>query len=430
MKHRRYWKIGIVAGVAVLACAAVPMLWPGLFKETATAIPEAMVRPVKVMRLEDPSESAWRQFPGTAEAVRRTNLAFRVSGPLQALDVKVGERIEKGELLAEIDPRDYDIAVRRIEAALAEAHATLRAMRAGARREDIEALRANLSAAETRLAEAELQYQRHKSLFEEGAIAQAAYDHARTNYEMAAAGAESLRQELEKARRGARAEEIEAMEKQIARLEADRDAAQNALADTRLVAPFTGFVAAKYAENYETVQAGQPIVGFLDCSAIEVQVGIPEEMVTKAERFARFACEFDAFPGVRIEAQLKELGRTSRDAGQTYPLTVAITPPETVPIRPGMAATVHIYVSQEDAPVFIVPVEAVATDLEGQWRAWVYEPATGRVYPREVTVGELTSRGIEVKDGLAPGEWVVTAGIHYLETGLKVKPLEEQESAT
>jgi multidrug resistance efflux pump len=424
MIKNRWRKTIISVAVAVVACGAVPLVWPGLLKETATAIREPVVRPVNVMRLEDPAAAMWRQFPGAAEATRRTNLAFRVGGPLRSYDVDVGELIEEGDLLAEIDPRDYEVAVRSIEAALAEANATLKAMRSGARTEDIQALRARIAAAQASLSEAELQFQRHKNLYEQNAVSQAAFDHAKAAFEMAAAKVEGLKQELQKAQTGARAEDIEAMEEQIARLEADRDAALNALEDTKLIAPFTGYVARKFAENYETVQAGQPIVAFLDCSKLEVTVGLPEEMVIQADRFDRFECEFDAVPGQRFEARLEELGRSSRDAGQTYPLTVSLTPPPDAPIRPGMAATVYIHVAQAEAPLFLAPVEALEAGLEGEWRAWVYEPASRRVYPREVTVGELTSSGIEVLSGLKPGEWIVTAGVDYLDTGQEVKPLD------
>lgn len=112
---------------------------------------EQVVRPVKTISLSETTFMETRSFPGLVNAARETNLAFRVSGPLVAFDVRIGRHVDAGDVLARIDPRDFEINRTRLEAAMGEDRASLKAMRTGARGEDIARLEAQISAARARL---------------------------------------------------------------------------------------------------------------------------------------------------------------------------------------------------------------------------------------------------------------------------------------
>lgn len=380
------------------------------------------LRPVRAVRLKSPPQGIRRVFPGKAGAAREVKLAFRVGGPLVELNLSVGEHVAVGDVIGRIDPRDFKVRIRRLNAAIGEANAGLKAM-GRARVEDVEALKARLSAARARLNEATLHYERFKNLYEEKATAKSNFDHARAGYDMALAGADAAEQELQKARKGARSEDVEAMRARIDGLKAELKAARNALSDAVLRAPFSGYVNHQFVENFEHVRPGQPIASLLDFSSVEVHVGVPEEIVVREGGFETFTCEFEAYPGRRFEATLKEIGKKTDPSNQTYPLTVVLHAPDSVVIRPGMAASVAVTLASPESRGLAVPVEAVVNEGENRSFVWIFDEASSSVKRRPVVLGGLTSDGVEVVEGLAPGEHLVTAGVHYLMEGQKVRLL-------
>lgn len=419
MNWKKLTGTGLCLGTFLAVAAGGWFWWHALAaKEQAAPVVETP-RPVKAIQAASNTAVRSRVFPGVAKEAQVTKLAFRVPGPLCEMNVNLGQRAKQGDVIARIDPRDFELAVARIEAGLAEAQASLKAMRRGARAEDIQALSAKLDAGRAKLHEAQLHFNRFKALYEDKSVSKAQYDNARTMFDVATAEVTAITQELEKAKRGAREEEIEAMEAKIAGLEANLKTARNSLQDTVLLAPFTGYVAQKFVENYDTVAAGHPIVALLDCSQIEVSVGVPEEVALQENRFREFECEFDAYPGRLFPAKLKELGHSIQSGKQAYPLSVIVTPPEDLNLRPGMAATVRINIAQPTT-VCCYPAAAVVSD-QAEAFAWIVDPATSAVQRRPVKVGQLTAQGIEILDGIRPGEWVVVAGAHFLHEGQKVR---------
>ncbi|MDO4558619.1 MAG: HlyD family efflux transporter periplasmic adaptor subunit, partial [Planctomycetia bacterium] len=250
---------------------------------------------VRLVEIQSGEATESRSFPAFVKESVTADLAFRVPGPIQEMDVTIGRKVTAGTVLAKLDPRDFELAVQRAEAGLAEAEAGLRAMRTGARVEDIAMLESKVRAADSQLDTAKLQWERMDRLFREETAPKAQYDVAKTQYDQAVAQSEAAHKELEKAKTGARPEEIEAMEAKIAGIRVQLATARNALADSVLTAPFDGFVSQKYVESHEMVAAGTPVLSFTDTSVLEVTSSIPEEMVLRQEDFRKFHCEFEAY---------------------------------------------------------------------------------------------------------------------------------------
>ncbi len=331
------------------------------------------VRPVKTIQLKKSCLNRTRIFPGSAKALQDVDLGFRVGGPLIEFNVDTGMRVVKGEVIARIDPRDFEVHVK--------------------------ALSAKLAASEAQRVESRLQYNRLNNLIKEKGISKAKFDQAKAIYEMAEARADADLNNLE--------------------------AACNALKDTVLKAPFSGFVHQKYVENHETVTAGRAVVSLVDLSQMEIEIGLPEDLLRKVPDFKDFSCVFDAFPQRRFKAYFKEIGKKPNASNRTYPLKLTLKQDETSEIRPGMTAEVSIIMSiDEDVEAFIVPVEAVANDNNRKAFVWIFDPEESHVEKRFVRTGKLVAEGIEISGSLHPGEWVVTAGIHFLVEGQRVRILE------
>ena len=413
------------AAAAVLLAVAAGALCLHDRQPTDDPASQAMAtgRPVRVIQVEPVGPVQHREFPGVTKERQESKLAFRVSGPLLSFDVNVGQRLAEGDVIAQIDPRDFELAVARAEAGMAEAEAGLKAMRDGARAEDIAALEAKLGGAKSKLNEARLFRDRFQALVQDGSVARAKLDNASASFDVAQAEVHAAEKQLEKAMKGARAEEIEGMEAKIAGLKVQRAAARNALNDTTLRAPFAGDVSQKYVENHETVAAGHPIVSLLDCSSIDVTAGISEDIVIQQDRFRGFACQLDAYPDRWFDATLKEIGPSIQHGKLTYPLTVTLRLPSDLFVRPGMTARVRIEIAQgiSSPGEFRLPPVATVLGDDGKPSVWVVDPAENVVHRRRVTTGTLTNDGIEITDGLSPGEWVVSAGAPLLHEGQRVR---------
>lgn len=257
-------------------------------------------------------------------------------------------------------------------------------------------------------------------------VSRMSYDRIQTTYRTAKAEAEAAQQALTKARRGARREDIEAAEARIRYLKADLHAAKYALADTYLRAPFSGFVNRKYVENYEHVKEKDPIVSLLDFSAVEVHAAVPEDIAIRLSDFAAMTCFFDAYPRRRFDAALKEIGRKTDAANQSYPLSAYLHLPDDVEVRPGMAATLTIQFTHSGPSVegFVLPAGAVFADAQGQSYVWRIDARTMNVVKTPVQTNSLTGNGIRILSGLEAGDRVVTAGARFLQDGQKVRLLD------
>ena len=329
------------------------------------------VRPVKVYELKKNENRRIRKFPGTARALQHTKLSFRVGGPLTTLNAETGRYIKKGDVIARIDPRDFKIRINTMEARLA--------------------------AAKANCAEAKLQYDRYRQLVADNAAAEADFDRVKAAFENAEAQVNAESKGLEDA--------------------------HNALQDTTLYTPFSGYMHHQYVENNEMVEAGQPIVSIVDLAATEVRIAIPEDLLPAVERFESYTCRFAALPEKAYPAKFKEIGKQPNPSNRTYPLTLVIDEDAPLPIRPGMAAEVAITIKEKNGqPKFVVPMAALVNGSDRQSFVWLVDPEAGKLKRQPVTVGAARQNGfIEISGNLAAGQLIASAGAHTLTADQKVR---------
>lgn len=422
LKHNTPWSMVVVLAVLFSGCN-------GSLSE-ATQDTDA-ARPVKSMVIRAESSKEIRELPGVVKAARETELAFRVGGPLVAYDIRVGQKVAEGDVIARIDPRDFKVAVSKVSAALAEARANLKAMKQGARPEDLARLEAEHRAASSRLADAQTNFERQSNLLAERATSRAMYDNAKTAMDSAQANLDVLDQELKKAKTGARAEDIEATEAVIRRLSADLKSAQNALADTALTAPFDGYISRRLSENHEFVQAGRPVATLLDYSKLEVKTSLPEELVVRRNNIHDVYCMLEVFPDDNIPATIKEIGRKSEATNQSYLMTVVLDLPEQLMAESGMAATVYLVMQNGEHAKqgFDLPGTSLVSDAGGHSFVFIVNPDTMTAVKTKVATGELSGGLIRVVSGISEGDRVITAGARFLHDGLKVRLMDTNEGA-
>lgn len=371
MKKRNNFYYGLQRGLMILAAVSIV---------SCGGEPEAkeVVRPVKMFTIPGfgPGEAS-RRFPGNVEAVQDIPLAFEVGGKLMQLEVEKGQNVQKGALIARLDPERYKNAFLQQQANFNQANND---------------------------------YARNRSLYENGAIAAAKLDTFQRALDVAKANLETAKKNLN---------------------------------DTVLRAPFSGTVALIPAENFTNVSAGQEIVRLQDMSSLQIRVNIPEAFITSRNRGRQSVdainerIEARAFLTTNEEARfpvrLKSAETDADPATRTYSATFALNPPDRVTILPGMTAVVEIEFKDvatqtEAASVHRIPTTAVAADPEGKQFVWVVDEETMEVSKRVIQAGEIINDQIEVTDGLTGGETVVAAGVSYLRDGAKVSRMNDSNS--
>ena len=334
---------------------------------------EEPVRPVKAYQVADVGQQRTRSFPGRARAHNEVDLSFRVPGQLIELpNDLVGQKFKAGDTIARLDPRDYEVSVDDVRGKLQRAEASAR--------------------------RAQSDYQRELNIFrqEPGATSKTAVENKLADRDQARAEVRSLSASLE--------------------------AAKDQLRYTNLKAPFDGAITAKYVDNFQDVQAKEKIVRLLDSSRIEMVVNIPENKIADLPYVENISVTFDAFPDQPVPAEVFEIGTEASLTTRTYPITLIMDQPQDFTILAGMAGRARGLLKVAEAGrAMHVPVAAVFTpQTEKQNYVWVIDEATGAVSRRSVVTGQLVLGGIEILEGLGPGDWVATAGVNSLREGQRV----------
>lgn len=416
MKH------SLISITAVLICFGIG----GCRKQLEEIV---TVRPVRAIQVHSLDLLGDRWLPGRAIAAQEINLAFRVSGPLVKLAVLAGDEVHEGQVIAQIDPRDFQVALRTAQANLDSARARLQAMRVGARPEELEQLRAMVQQAEARLQTTTSEFARAEQLIQSRTISESEYDQFFEAKVQAEAELRRAKEQLQIGEVGARAEDIAAQEAEIRALEASANSTENQLTDTTLRAPFDGIVVARYVENFEQVRANQAIVRVLDASVIDMVINVPEGAISAVPYIADLQCRFDAFPDLRLPAEVREVGTEASRTTRTFPVRLRMQQPSDVKILPGMAggATGRVELPNDVSNGLEIPESAVF-QRDGKTYVWTIETddgQMGKTAAREVNIGSLSARGLRVVQGLDAGLWIATAGAADLREGQSVRVLDQ-----
>jgi RND family efflux transporter MFP subunit len=355
------------------------------------------------------------------------DVAFRVPGTLLELPVKTDESVSKGQLLARLDPRDFETRLAQATSAVAEARARLAAMQAGDRPEDLRILENQLAVEQARLREAQLDFTRNRNLLDKGATTQESYDRATRALEVAQANTAAAATAVTRGRIGARAEDIDAQRALIARLEAQQREARDALDDTRLTAPFAGVVARTLAENFQEVQARQPIASLRDTTGLEIVTDVPESVMAQlgTRSVKGVTAVLDFLPGRSFPVTFSETEAEADPRTRTFAVVFRMQDlPKDVRILPGMTATIRVETAAPaSASEWPVPSGAVFVDADGKRYVWRVDPGTQTVRRAAVMVGDVRGDQVVVRGGLSSGDTIVTAGVNHLQEGDKIRPL-------
>ncbi|BAJ00332.1 efflux RND transporter periplasmic adaptor subunit [Shewanella violacea] len=325
------------------------------------------IRPVKLLEVTDVNAASIRVFPAKIAATKQADLGFRVSGQVIDFTLVEGQQVKKGTILAKLDDRDARNTLLNREA-------------------------------DNELATAD--YKRKGELLRRQLISTADYDLAKAQLKSAAAALANARDQL---------------------------------SYTHLLAPYDGTVAKISIDNYQMIQANQMVLLIQKDRNIDVVIQVPESMAIQAITFnphAKFQPQvrFSAHPEQAYPVKLKEHATQVTPGTQSYEVVFTLARPTQINILPGMSAELSLDLSMDSQlDKTVIPASAVMKrDQDGENIIWLYHADTGKVTAQIVTLGRVTTDGIEILTGLNMGDLLVVAGVQYLSAEQKVKPLHWQ----
>lgn len=387
---------------------------------------EEVVRPVRTEMIAAGGDLRLRSFPGTVEASRRVELAFRVPGLLETLAVKEGDRVSAGDLIAQLRQGEFEARRDVLQGELDQARAQLRALRSGERPEEILRREAEVRAARLRIATALADYERRQRMVAQRVVSQEEFEQAQTAYRIAQEDYMAAQQSLEQATVG-RAEDIEAMEARVRALEGRLVESQIQFDDSTLLAPYDGVIAQRFVDQGQNITPNSRVVQFQDAEEIDIAADVPEAVMAAEIRVAdivRLTANLSAAPGVEFPVRIREIAQVADPVTQTFNVRVAMEAPADLRVLPGMSA--RVTATYRRASVLgerlLIPVEAVEERPSGEQVAWVLGQ-DGIVSPREIRLGVASGGRVEVEDGLQAGERIVVAGVRFLRDGMRVRDL-------
>ena len=315
------------------------------------------VKTVKVTTAERYGVEKKTSFPGRVRAASEINVSFRISGPIVGINVREGQFVRKGQILAEIDSRDYAI---------------------------------QFAATEAEYIQIKAEAGRIIELFELQIVPENDYDKAVSG---------------------------------LKQITARYNAHKNALEDTKLTAPFDGYVQKRYFDAGETIGAGTPVFSMISAESPEALVNIPASVYIQRDMFDSYTCCFELFPDKEYPLELISINQKA-NMNQLHTVRFRIAKIDGLPAPPvGSSTMVTIHFKQENTELVSVPFTALF-ETEGKSTVWVYDENERKVTARNVRLYEIRTDGtVVVSEGLKAGEQVVSAGVHALSDGEKVRLL-------
>jgi RND family efflux transporter MFP subunit len=341
-------------------------------------------RPIQVMQLNALDSTSVKRFSGVLESADSANLAFRVPGTITDILFNAGDTIKQGQVIARLDPNDYQVTVLELDARLAEAKAA------------------------HKLATIELK--RVKQATGDNAIAEVNLDRAISGYERSKAMVQVVQQNLKKA--------------------------QDALSYTELKAPFDGVIGHRFFEQFEQAAPGIPAITLHQPNQLQAVIDVPENLANQFISMKRAQIrqnqsnselqqiEHTSQQQVNVSwygsqqsipATLKEISTIPDPIKQTFTVTFLLSNTDDS-LLAGKAIQLDVPFKQINSQ-YCVPYSSLISSNDQQS---IFLIKNNIAVKTPVSVNALNANKACITGELQAGDKVVTAGVHFLETGIQV----------
>jgi len=427
MSLLRRYRVLVVVIVLLVATGGAALLW----SRTQPARGATRGRPDPLVGVVSPQRrdiEVKLSFTADILPIQQAAIFSKVSGYIRKLHVERGDFVKEGQLLVEIDDLELRASAEQARAALVSTEAGLEVARSTleGQQANFENQRANLAKARAVAANDARQAERMKTLFQKGMVAAADWDNARTTADSSAASTDAAEAQVRLA-----SVQISTQESQVrlaqAQVETYRAAltlARTNLANTRLLAPFAGYVAqrnldqgaAVSAQSSGTTNTSVGIIVLQDIKSVKIQLEVPERDIGRVKVGGDVRVTADPYKGEVFAGSIARVVHNLDPRTRTMGVEVEIPNPGTK-LNPGMFARVDAVVDTRTG-VLTVPLEALRV---GDGKPSVMVVRQSVVEPVSVELGAADARGVEVVKGVAAGDQIILQGKDLVRQGQKVR---------
>ena len=340
-----------------------------LFTACKKEAKEEMIRAVKIQEINSMQDENFNiEFPAQISPSQKTVLAFKYAGKIKSINFESGDFVKKGQVIAIIDDTDYKV--------------------------NLDAFSKKYEAAKAVAQNAEQQFARAETLYKGDALAKKDYDNALMQRNVAISTFKEASAGLQNAR--------------------------NTLNDTKIVAPYDGYIDKKVVDVGTVVPEGGPVVSFIsdEITDISVNASVRDiEYIKNAENINFKDSTSDKIYNLKI----KSIAQNPDSINLTYPVVFTFSElSENDKFLSGQTGTVTIVVKNKGKEEILIPINAVFEDKGSN----VYLFKDGKAIKTPIELGELRETDkISVVKGLKTGDKVIVAGVSKLADGDKVKLL-------
>ncbi|GED72259.1 RND transporter [Brevibacillus reuszeri] len=396
----------------ILALLAITLVAGCSSPQAATPPTENVetVTPVQVETVKTGSVSSEAGISAKLAPSEEVQVAPKMGGKITALPVKLGQYVEKGQLLFKLDETELQNSVRQAEAGLRVAQANLNQTGSSSDQGLVQA-KNSLKQAETSLADAKVNQQRMQQLFNQGAISAQQMEQANSQLTTAQTSYENAQQSLQAAQQKTGVQVSEASVNQSAVSLAN---AREQLANATVTAPISGFVSS--VNGAVGQMSGQsPVVVIVNTNPLLVKANLSEADITKVKVGTVVKVNVQSTDKM-IEAKVTAVSPVMDSQLKAYPIEISIPNPSNE-LKSDMVVNVTFPSATSEASNTIVISRKAVFDRDGKRFVFKLEGETAKL--TEVTTGKSSSDLIEVTNGLAAGDQVVVKGQTLLQDGSK-----------
>ncbi|MCT4607413.1 MAG: efflux RND transporter periplasmic adaptor subunit [Marinisporobacter sp.] len=331
---------------------------------------------VKTSKIEKKNLTLKTILSGKIKPIEESNMVSKIPGKVMNVHVEIGDRVQKGDILFELEKTDLMNAVKQAEAAYNTSLASLKLK-------------------EEQIANAQKNYERNKALYEQGALSQQAFEQSelqasKSQLDMAKAQAEQSKVNLENAK--------------------------SKLSDTIVTAPISGFITSVEINKGEMASNSMTAVTVANLDTVLIETNISEHLINKVHTDDLVEVLVKSASKEPLPGKIFALSPAPTKNGLTYPMKITLANKDTL-VKAGMFAEISI-VSDRKENIITIPSDSVVVK-EG--KEVVFLVNNNQSIMKEVSLGLDNGKEIEVLDGLNVGDVIVIKGQNFLDEGNKVK---------
>lgn len=337
---------------------------------------EKAIRPIAWTKVTESSLQQLRTLSGIVASVESTSLSFEVTGKVESVDVKLGDTVQKGQLLAQLNHRSFELSSKSAQAQLDKANSSL--------------------------VEAKNGFTRYSQLIKQGLVSQSGFDNAKANYQSSKSA--------------------------VSVAQAQLDIAKKNLQDSTLIAPYNGIITKRLIEPSQQISTGQAAFEIEGKHGLEVNVMVPETLIKELKHNTIIPVRFSVLTQTKMFGRIAEIG-TRAEAANAFPVTIVLQEDNPL-LRAGMTAEVDFVFEGEgktgyQGVTISVPFTALRAGVNQKSYVFVYDQKKQVVNRRQVQTENVLNNIALISSGLENDEIIAIAGVAFLRDGQRVTLLDK-----